>query len=86
MTIDKDLWIALENLDEVITKLLALRDVLTIHELPRNVLVEIISSYVDEFSEKHRLVYQEIRKVYGESRPLDSLFEQSLTKLEIEND
>lgn len=86
MTIDKDLWIALENLDEVITKLLALRDVLTIHELPRNVLVEIISSYVDEFSEKHRLVYQEVRKIYGEDRSMDSVFTKALNNLEIEND
>lgn len=86
MTVPKDLWIALEAVDETITKLLALRDVLSVHELSRDVMVEILDSYVEEFSNKHRVVYQEIRKVYGESRPLDSLFEQSLTKLEIEND
>lgn len=86
VTVPKDLWIALEAVDETITKLLALRDVLSVHELSRDVMVEILDSYVEEFSNKHRVVYQEIRKICGESRPLDSLFEQSLTKLEIEND
>lgn len=87
MTINKNLYIALEAVDETITKLLALRDVLTVHKLSNETIIEILSSYVDEFSEKHRAVYEEIRKLYNSKGPsLDGILTQAIKELEIEND
>lgn len=87
MTINKNLYIALEAVDETITKLLALRDVLTVHKLSNETIIEILSSYVDEFSEKHRAVYEEIRKLYNsKGSSLDGILTQAIKELEIEND
>lgn len=86
MLVDNVLWERLEALDETITKLLALRDVLSIHEFSRDVMVEILDSYVEEFSEKHRAVYERLRTLYNsESSSLDSVFTQALEELEKKN-
>ena len=73
---DSELWKRLEEVDETITKLLALRDVLSIHELSRDVMVEILDSYVEEFSQKHHAVYERLRTLYNDNGPsLDSILE-----------
>ena len=86
MIVDNVLWQRLEAVDETITKLLALRDVLTVHKLSNEIIIEILSSYVEEFSEKHRAVYERLRTLYNsESSSLDSVFTQALEELEKKN-
>jgi hypothetical protein len=69
----ESVWNALDNLDETITKLLALRDVLSIHPLSRDVMVEILDSFVNEFSEKHRIVFDEVRTLCYETQQSDCI-------------
>lgn len=63
----ESVWKALDDLDNTITKLLALRDVLSVHQISHDEMVNILDSYVEEFSKKHRVVFDEIRKIYTQN-------------------
>lgn len=60
--ISKQMWNALDSVEETINKLLAVRDVVSLNTLPNDEIVKLIDSMVNLFSDKQKIVWDEYRK------------------------
>ena len=60
---DIKLWESLESVDETINKLDSIRDVLTIHSLPTEEVIQLLQSVIDTFSENQNKVWEEVRSL-----------------------
>lgn len=60
--ISKEMWCALDGVEEAINKLLAVRDVVSLNILPNEEIVKLIDAMVNHLSEKQKVVWDEYRK------------------------
>ena len=66
MTMDKELWDSLDNVEQSINKLVCIKEVLTLHAISNGDMVQILNAIIDEFSDNQKKVWLEVEKVWLE--------------------
>jgi hypothetical protein len=73
MGMSKELWDSLEAIEESINKIVCLKQVLMLHPISNNEVVEILEALIVDFSDNQKEVWNQVRKVCLEN---DELIEQ----------
>ena len=66
MTMDKELWDALDSVEQSINKLVCIKEVFGLHPISTGDMVQILEAIITEFSDKQKQVWLEVEKIYLE--------------------